>query len=161
MEHLTIKIHWKGPYTLDEIDELSDGNGLYLLAGKQKYQREDDIQYFGITEREFRKRFKEHHKIPYITRDLQIWLGKIVYPNMFDRSHLETAESIIIYFSGTDLNVQGRFTLPKPTTVISHWFKKDGLSPRVNQKSIYKYFHDVISWDGNHWRTGNLVVYQE
>ncbi len=158
MEHLTIKIHWKGPYLLDEIDKLSDGNGLYLLAGKQKYQREGDIQYFGITERAFKKRFREHHKIQYITRDLQIWLGEIAYPNAFTRSHLETAESIIIYFIGTNLNEHKKFRPPKPTTIISHWFKKDG-SPRIRQKSLYKHFHDVISWDGEYWRTGNLAVY--
>lgn len=117
MDHLTIKIHWKGPYFLEEIEELEARNGLYLFAGKQKYQREDDIQYFGITKDKFKNRFKNHHKIDQITRDLQVWLGEITYPSDFAREHLETAESIMVYFWGASLNERKKYTPPRAITV--------------------------------------------
>jgi len=69
-EHNTIIVNWKGPFTYDEIQENPEmGNGLYLAAGKQKYERESLIQYCGITEGSFARRFKDHHKIPQITRE--------------------------------------------------------------------------------------------
>ena len=160
MHHLTIKIHWRGPYSYQEVEMLNDGNGLYLFAGKKKYQREESfIQYCGITEGLYRNRFKNHHKLFEINRELEIWLGDINYPTEHSRMHLETAESIIVYFWQPTLNDRKRFNPPYPTTIISHWFKKDG-QPRFNQKRIYKYLSDVICWDGQYWRTGNLSVYE-
>lgn len=159
MDELTIKIHWKGSYSLEEVNEMDDGNGLYLLDGKQRYERKSDIQYFGITEQEYRKRFSDKsHKIHDITRDLKIWLGEIIYPQNFEREHLKTAEAIMIYYWQPNLNTQNKPYPPRPTTIVSHWFKKDG-SARVNQ--VYKNLHDVMSWDGEYWRTGNLTVYLE
>jgi hypothetical protein len=49
---------------------------------------------------------------------------------------------------------------PKATTVISHWFKQNG-EPRYNQQGLLVDFPDVISWDGSHWREGNLRVWEE
>ncbi|MFI3220430.1 MAG: hypothetical protein QX189_15120 [Methylococcales bacterium] len=158
MKHLTIKIHWYGPYFLDEVNEFDAGNGLYLLTGKRKYQREEEIQYCGITEKSFSNRFKNHHKIPEIVNDLNIWLGEVAYPSKPSRIHLETAEAIVIYFLQPSINERKKCKPPIPTTLISHWFKRND-EPRFNQLSIYKNLHDVLSWDGEYWRTGNLVVY--
>ncbi|MEI6707837.1 MAG: hypothetical protein WCK96_11960 [Methylococcales bacterium] len=160
MDELTIKIHWKGVYSLDEVNKREDGNGLYLLAGKRKYKQEDsDIQYFGITEKKYKERFSDkNHPIHDITRDLKIWLGEVIYPQNFELKHLKTAEAIMIYYWQPNLNTQNKPYPPRPTTIVSHWFKKDG-SPRINQ--VYKNLHDVMSWDGEYWRTGNLSVYQE
>lgn len=84
MNHLTIKINWVGPYTPEDVATLDDGNGLYLFTGKRKGQRsESHIQYFGITELAYRDRFKQHHKLPTINRDLGIWLGKVDYHHHF------------------------------------------------------------------------------
>ena len=160
MKHLTIIIHWKGPYTLDEIEEVGGGKGLYLLTGKRKYNRENKIQYCGITASSYKKRFRDHHKLKRINRDLKIWLGEIVYPERGTRKVLEEAERIIIYFWQPALNERKKVSLPNPTSVISHWFKRDG-SPRINQLSIYKDLHDVLCWDGDYWRSGNLAVWRK
>lgn len=54
-EHTTLIINWKGPYSFDDITDNPElGNGLYLAAGKQKYERgNNSIQYCGITEGNF------------------------------------------------------------------------------------------------------------
>lgn len=159
MSHLTIKIHWLGPYTPEDVAELEDGNGLYLFTGKRKGQKaESHIQYFGITEQAFRVRFRQHHKLRDINRELGIWLGRVDYPEQHTRTHLETAESILVYFWQPQLNDRKKVNPPGPTTIISHWFRPDGQA-RINQKSIYRDLPDVISWDGSHWRTGNLTVW--
>lgn len=160
MSHLTIKIKWRGPYTPDDIATMDDGNGLYLFTGKRKHQKsESQIQYFGITGRRYRERFKTHHKLAGINRELGIWLGQVDYPAEHTRTHLETAEAIMVYFWQPELNERKKVTLPGPTTLISHWFRPDGQA-RIRQKSIYRDLPDVISWDGTHWRTGNLTVYE-
>lgn len=160
MDNLTIRIHWRGPYKREEVDESDMGNGLYLLTGKQRYERNEQIQYCGITEGLYRKRLKKHHKAYDITRELRIWLGEIKYPQEPTRTHLELAESIIVYFWQPDLNERKRIHPPRPTALISHWFKKNG-SPRHNQLSIYSNLHDVLCWDGSFWRTGNLKVWSD
>jgi hypothetical protein len=160
MSQLTIKIHWYGPYGEADLDDLDGGNGLYMFTGKRKHQRgEPEIQYFGITKNTYKGRFKNHHKLSEITRDIGIWLGEVSYPNDHVRDHLETAESILVYFWQPELNERKKFTPPLPTTVISHWFSADG-KPRIYQNYIYKNLPDVLCWDGVHWRIGNLKVYE-
>ena len=42
-EHTTLIINWKGPYSYDDITNNPElRNGLYLAAGKQKYERGDN-----------------------------------------------------------------------------------------------------------------------
>ena len=160
MDNLTIRVHWRGPYRLEDVCESDSGNGLYLLTGKQRYERNEQIQYCGITEGLYKNRLKQHHKIFEITRELGVWLGEVVYPQEHTRTHLEIAESIIVYFWQPNLNERKRIYPPRPTALISHWFKKDG-TPRYNQVSIYADLHDVLCWDGELWRSGNLKVWQE
>lgn len=161
MSHTTIKIHWFGPFGEVDLDDLNGGNGLYMFTGKKYNQRGDsEIQYFGITKNTYKGRFKNHHKLGEINRELGIWLGEIIYPSDHVRDHLEIAESIMIYFWQPQLNDRKKYTPPKPTTVISHWFTPDG-RPRKNQMSIYKDLPDVISWDGEYWRVGNLKVFED
>lgn len=161
-EHNTIIINWKGPYTYDDILENREWrNGLYLATGKQKYERgENSIQYCGITEGGYSTRFKGHHKIHKITREQEFWLGEVTVPENASRHYLEIAETLIVYFWQPSLNERKKYTPPKPTTVINYWFKRDG-KPRLNQKSVYKDLPDVLSWDGELWRTGNLSVYED
>ncbi|NIC06554.1 hypothetical protein [Billgrantia bachuensis] len=159
MDNLTIRLHWRGPYLLEEVCRSDIGNGLYLLTGKRKYERNEQIQYCGITESLYKNRFKQHHKIFEITRDLGVWLGEVVYPQEHSYS-LEIAESIIVYFWQPNLNERKRIYPPRPTALLSHWFKNDG-APRYNQLSIYADLHDVLCWDGELWRSGNLRVWSE
>ena len=160
VENLTIRLHWRGPYTKEEVCDTNIGNGLYLLTGKRRYERSEQIQYCGITAGQFRNRFKQHHKISEITRELKIWLGEIAYPNEHTRMHLEIAESIVVYFWQPNLNERKKFYPPRPTALISHWFKPNG-TPRFNQQHIYADLHDVLCWDGKLWRSGNLKVWPD
>lgn len=160
-EHTTIIINWLGPFSYEEVLGLSEqGNGLYLATGKlKKKKQESTIQYCGITEGKFSSRFKRHHKIWEINREQRFWLGNIITPHNSTRYYLEIAETLIIYFWQPSLNTRKKISPPKPTTVINHWFKKDG-TPRIYQQKIYRDLDDVLSWDGTYWRTGNLKVYK-
>ncbi|EKL5296831.1 hypothetical protein QPI28_004455 [Vibrio parahaemolyticus] len=160
-EHTTIIVKWRGPYGYDEIIDRPDlENGLYLATGKLKYEREAMIQYCGITEGSYATRFKYHHKIHEITRDQEFWLGEVTYPEDASRYFMEMAESIIVCFWQPTLNDRKKLYLPKPTTIINQWFKKNN-EPRYRQHSLCKDLDDVISWDGEVWRSGNLSVYED
>lgn len=157
----TFIINWYGAYSFEDIsDEGNFGNGIYLITGKQKRQTNSEIQYCGITENSFYNRIKFHHKKDSIFREQKFWLGEFIYPKKVDRSVLETAEKIIIYFWQPILNEKKKVSPPKPTTILNFWFKKDS-TPRFNQLAIYHNLDDVISWDGKFWRTANLKVWQE
>lgn len=120
-EHTTLIINWKGPYSYDDITNNPElRNGLYLAAGKQKYERGDNsIQYCGITEGNFSLRFRNHHKLPLITREQEFWLGTVAVPANASRYYLEMAEALIIYFWQPSLNEKKKISPPKSTTVIN------------------------------------------
>lgn len=154
----TVILNWSGPYTFEEVLWGTDlSNGLYLMTGKRAYERISTIQYCGITERRFAQRIKEHHKIDEIKRDRRFWLAQIEYPQTFDREVLEMTEKIIVWTWQLPLNEKKKYTPPQPTTILNFWFKRDR-TPRINQLEIYRNFSDVLSWDRNYWRTGNLKV---
>lgn len=155
----TFIVHWYGPYSTESLPDQTDwGNGLYLIAGKQAYQRTSEIQYCGITEGTFQHRITHHHKVDSVVREKTFWFGEFEYPKRVNRSVLETAEKILIWFWQPDLNERKRISNPEPTTLLNFWFKPDG-SYRTNQQRIYRDLSDVISWDGEKWRTGNLKVW--
>jgi hypothetical protein len=79
------------------------------------------------------------------------------YPTRFQRKHLLTAENLIIYYWKTEYNAQGHVSLPPPTCLVSSWFKKDG-QPRRNRLSFLRDLPDVIWYDGDNWRGGNLNI---
>jgi hypothetical protein len=152
----TIVIGWRGPFTSEEVRSSDLGNGLYLLDGRRRYERRDYIQYFGITEGSYHERLnRRHHKMGQITRNRTVWLGQIEYPGRFTRKHLELAEGCLIYFWGLGLNEKKLVTPSDPVCLISRWLKPDG-GARKNRLAIYRELPDVIWWDGEYWRTGNL-----
>ena len=111
------------------------------------------------TQQTYKQRFDQYHKIWDVTRDLNVWLGEIIYPDTFERHHLETAEKIIVYFWQPELNERLKDYCPTDNaTVISQWFKTTG-DPRINQSTMLTDLHDVLSWDNEKWRTANLKVY--
>ncbi|GKW01747.1 hypothetical protein ACS91J_13150 [Pectobacterium carotovorum] len=157
--HTTVIIDWRGPYLHSEIiDNPEWGNGLYLVTGKQPYEREATIQYCGITEGSYVRRFNSKHKAFDVTKEQEFWLGAVTYPDNASRHFLEIAESIIIYFWQPALNERKKAYPPTPITLMNKWFKKDG-TPRMRQHSMCKDLSDVISWDGELWRSGNLQVW--
>jgi hypothetical protein len=154
----TIILNWSGPYSLAEVrEDRETGNGLYLLTGKRRYERNSTIQYCGITEKTFSERFRNHHKIFEITKEQKIWLAEVEYPKNFDRGILEMAEKIIIWTWQLPSNDKKKVSPSEPVTILHFWFNKNG-KPRRNQVSILKGFSDVLSWNGKLWRSGNLKV---
>ena len=154
-------INWYGAYTFQELEYVKElGNGIYLITGKQKYERIPKIQYCGITEGSFYSRIKNHHKKDSIYTDQNFWLGRFSYPKEVTRNTLETAEKMLVYSWQFSLNEKKKLSLPEPTTVLNYWFNRNH-EPRFNQQKIYRDFSDVISWDGELWRLGNLKVSQE
>lgn len=153
-----IILNWFGPWSFEEVlSDKKSGNGLYLVTGKRPYERNSTIQYCGITERGFAERLKTHHKINQITKDREFWIASVEYPQNFDREVLEIAEKIIVWTWQLPLNKQKKISKSNPTTILHFWFKRNG-TPRKNQLKIYRDFSDVVSWDGNYWRTANLKV---
>ncbi|NOQ36655.1 MAG: hypothetical protein GQ569_12305 [Methylococcaceae bacterium] len=155
-------LNWYGSYNDETLkNDIEFGNGLYLITGKQPYERESTIQYCGITEGSFYNRLLSHHKKDDVTEiSREYWLAEITYPKRSNRDLLEIAEKIIVYFWQPSLNEKKKISLPEPTTVINQWFNIEG-QPRINQMKIYKELSDVISWDGEYWRTGNLKIFNE
>ena len=159
MSLTTVIVRWTGPLSLDEVCEF-EGNGLYLLTGKQRYERQEQIQYCGITERRFCERINSMHpKLPLIREDsFSVWLGHIEYPRLFKRRHLEHAEHCFVSFWQPALNDKKRVWNPElPICFISQWFYRDG-RPRRNRPSIIRDLPDVLWWDTDRWRTGQLRV---
>jgi hypothetical protein len=157
MPLVTIVIGWQGLYTLERIYGSELGNGLYFVSGLTKHKKKNEIRYFGITERLYRERLKDRrHAVELVTRKRQIWLGQIEYPASFDRDHLELAEGCLIYYWGvSELNKKKLAKPPKPVCLISRWLKPNG-EVRMNRRYIYRDLPDVLWWDGQYWRTGNL-----
>ena len=161
MELTTIIVRWTGPHDLGDLAGSDACNGLYLLTGRRKYQRSDQIQYCGITEGRFCDRLTaRHHTLTQIRPNtLSIWLGVPVYPSRFTRDHLEIAEHCFVYFWRPDLNDRKSVYHPKrPICFISQWYTRDG-APRFNRPPIVRSLPDVLWWDQERqWRTGKLVV---
>jgi hypothetical protein len=151
-KHPTITIRWSGPYSRTDIELTDLGYGPYLFAGKCYRQRVDRIQYCGITAQLFRHRFRDHHRLPKITRDLHIWLGTILSPKKPDRAILERAEKLLIYELQPELNNRCKVSVPEATTVVSHWETRDGKAIPNPLADV----PDVLSWDGQTWRWGTL-----
>lgn len=153
-----IIVDWHGPYDFNEIKANPDWcNGIYLATGTTTDTYENSILYCGITENNFYDRFKNHHKIHIINNNKQFWVGKIVYPIKYNRATLELAEKIIVYFWKPKLNDRKKISVPEPVTLINKWYKKNH-SPRFIQHKTTNKLHDVLSWDGELWRTGNLTI---
>jgi hypothetical protein len=158
--HKTIILNWQGPYKFEELSKFTHlENGLYLATGKLKHKQITEIQYCGITEGSLAKRIANHHKVDQINRKQRFWLAQVQYPKRATRNILELAETIIIYFWQPELNERKKVGDPMPVTVINQWLKKDG-TPRYIQHTLCKDLDDVLSWDGELWRTGNLGVWE-
>jgi hypothetical protein len=145
-------IAWAGPFTRQDFTITENAWGLYFFRGKCKGQRSSRIQYCGITEQYYRDRFRNHHRLYDVTRDLEIWLGRIVSPGRLSRSHLEQAEHMIIHALQLPLNEQCKATEPPPTTIISQWYNRSG----QRQANPHDDFPSIMMWDGDVWEKGSL-----
>lgn len=166
MQHPFSLIHWFGPFQLDEILENAEWKyktGLYFATGKLKGSRsESEILYCGISEQSYSSRFKSHHKLPFITRELEIWLGQVIstpYPSHQGayKAYLKEPERLLTYFMQPILNDKNTISIPREGTVLNCWFKPNG-QPRKNRLATTLNLPDLISWDGSQWRSGNLII---
>lgn len=157
---ITTVIKWKGPYDYAELRTLDEGNGLYLLTGCLPKQRRDRVQYCGITEDTFYKRIsqKNHVRENIRPKTLGIWIGEMVYPEKFGRSQLEIAEHCFIAFWQPQLNERKRVYCPnQEICLVSEWFDSSDV-PRRKRPEILSDLPDVLWWDEERWRIGQLKV---
>ncbi|WP_373777126.1 hypothetical protein [Glaesserella sp.] len=168
MQHTFTLIHWFGPFTLDEVINSDWGRekGLYIATGKTKGSRSDSsIQYCGITDRPYSNRFKNHDTLPNITRELQIWLGDVVvspYPSR-NSTKLKEPERLLTYYLDFELNLLNKKNLnskPEIGTLVNYWFKKDR-TLRARKPIEMNDLPDVISWDGEVFRSGKLSIHYD
>lgn len=160
----TIVLQWKGPYTIEQVNRLDDGNGVYLLTGYKKHSRSllnfTKVLYCGITGRRFALRVNEkHHQVPNLKpASLRVWLGCPIFPTGYDRSHLELLETCLISFWQPELNQKKRAYYPaRPICLVVKWCKPDG-TPYKRLPGDIAELKDVLWWDCKDWRTGNLKV---
>ena len=158
--HTTVIVEWRGPYSYREIaDNPSWGRGLYFATGRIRYGRVATIHYCGFTEGSYVTRLRNHHKVHEINREQEFWLGEVVCPSDASRYFLERAESMFIWFWLPRLNDKKTKHPPTPTTLINWWVRKNG-EPRLRRHPMYRDLPDVVSWDGEYWRTGNVNVWR-
>lgn len=150
-----LSVHWRGPFTEEDLDKIDESGILYLATGRLAGQQRDRIQYCGITEQSICFRKIRHFKLKKITSNLRLWIGWLRQSSRTTRRDLKTAESILVYLWQFPLNDQHKLHPPGPGTLVFHWF--DGNWKPLEQKPrLFKSLYDVISWGGVYWRTGKL-----
>lgn len=155
--HLMIAVHWFGPYrSLDEARaaaKVDYADGLYVCLGKQARERNTAIQYIGLG-RTLHTRLKEtHHKLRYITREREIWLGEIATAEpsgkrlKVTKATLDYAEWLHARFLGLPLNEAKTKGLPsRSVTVLNRWFGTDYVRPR--ERRPHRDWPDLIDFPG-------------
>lgn len=158
----TYVIQWNGPYDDSSIFNVDDGIGLYLITGYKKFERNNSIQYCGITEQNFKTRLTNgHHKSASITREREYWIGRIKSDRPISRFDLELTESLLIYFWQPALNEKKRKNPPEPTVIINRWYSTSGLLRKRIIHEAQK-LHDVIYWDLDYWHLSEkLYIFEE
>jgi hypothetical protein len=139
---LAIVIDWSGPFQSVDVAkkiaaEFELGEVLYLATGQRLYQRQDSLQYVGLSSN-LKNRFNDPtHKISTdVNKNLKIWVGEIVSHARAGRrlsrhpvAHsvgVELAEWMLAYFLALHLNVKKRKKTPRESAVLlNRWFKSD------------------------------------
>ncbi len=135
LKALTAIIDWFGPYTLEEAQHASKfdyDDGLYMLIGKQDYERQVSIQYVGIAKNLKNRLTSRHPAVQKVKRELQIWLGEVASPRTPGRkmkvtdSMLDLAEWSHAYYLQLPLNKNKRKKPPyRAITTYNRWWKVD------------------------------------
>lgn len=165
MKHFAIVVDWYGPYTLAaalEAARYDYSTGLYVGLGKLKYERgRAKPQYIGLS-KNLRSRIANHHKLPYITKDMSIWLGEVATADPSGRKRkttatsLDYAEWLHAFFLQLPLNRKKTVKAPdRSVTVLNRWWKTDYETPRVHR--AHPLWPDLIDFIGP--RTGAKVVW--
>jgi serine kinase of HPr protein (carbohydrate metabolism regulator) len=70
MSLTTAIIKWTGAFSYDEVCNSERRKGIYLLTGKLKFERRNQIQYCGITEDYFCNRINDKHHRTYAVEQI-------------------------------------------------------------------------------------------
>ncbi len=154
-------VNWRGPFDAEGLRTLKEGNGVYMATGRFRYGRKDDILYFGITKREFKKRLLEPHPTYEIREETkQVWVGQLVFPVDFHRGHLGLVENLLIWFWQPLLNIKKKLRPKHQICLINQWFWADGAQQRIQRPSVIKDVPDVIWINDEMHRTGKLTKWR-
>ena len=156
---IALIVDWYGPYPkIEDAKKAAEefGDVLYLATGKRAYQRTASMQYVGISTDPKWRLNNNHHKLPEITKNFGIWLGKIGsqslagrrpqgHPTMHSKP-VDLAEWVLAYFLQLPLNVRKRKNPPSdPVILISRWFKS--YFETKWQRRRHKEWPDYIEFD--------------
>lgn len=171
MKPVVAVVEWYGPYSEEQARDASSdyGDGIYLAIGKTKNQRTAHLQYVGLASNLPTRLNGKHHKLPKITRDLEIWLGEVVSPRtpgkkmkVTDRM-LDLTEWAHAYFLQLRLNDRKKTNPPdRPVTVYNRWWRIDYETPYKQRP--HKEWPDIIDFRGRDydakvvWFGGRQIV---
>jgi hypothetical protein len=155
--HIAIVVDWFGPFGFEEaraIARADFADGLYMLIGKVKYQKANaKLQYIGVAKGLYARLSRQHHAVPRLTRDLNIWLGEVASMGIPGRkrkvvhTQLDLAEWAHSYFLGLPLNERKVANPPSlPVTVLNRWWQRDYETPR--KKRPHRDWPDLIEFTG-------------
>ena len=162
---ISIIINWSGTYKFDQAIEL-EKQGLYLAFGRNKFgaaPAEKKLLYCGISERNIGSRIKEHSNDGYNHNSNEWWIGRQIYPRKRNRSWLELAEWIIVYFTGTHHNKKKTQYPPSQETYLTNeWFFPDTITRRKRNLGVMHWISDVLCWPPGKRlvKEGNLIVWE-
>jgi hypothetical protein len=142
-------VDWCGPFAMEDVkgtkklnkkmeeawgEKKFSSHVLYIAMGKTRGQKISRTQYLGITEQSLALRLANHEKIEGIRPDtLQIWIGKINFPDVPMRSELELVEWAFLCMKD---DASGLFCLNKQKT--ASWPPRD-----------YVVISRFFDWEGN------------
>lgn len=165
MKSIVAVIDWYGPYSLEAAQFSSKfdyDDGLYVVIGKTKGQRLKRIQYIGIATDLHRRLCCNHHAIPEVSREAELWLGEVASPRtpgkkmkVTDRL-LDLAEWVHVYLLELPLNVKKKSSPPdREVIVYNRWWQKDYETPY--KKRPHKDWPDFLEYGGLEY--GSKVVW--
>ncbi|MFA6013286.1 MAG: hypothetical protein WC799_25070 [Desulfobacteraceae bacterium] len=155
-----VHIHWKGPYTLEQISSYTDSEdeylsaaGLYQVYGKYLSYNIDGLLYIGMTIREGSKRIPEHNWISgtdYIKQvsdpgNIQIYYGLLHVDKKtdFQLDLIKKCESLLIFSHKPILNIQEKNNMPEADDlIIYNWNDYRNLMPEVS----------TLRWSNVYWK---------
>jgi len=139
MKSITAIIDWYGPYTLEEARDASKfdyGDGLYMVIGKQAYQRTSHLQYVGIASNLHIRLKNGHHKLDEVVKERSVWLGEVASPRTPGKkikvtdTLLDLAEWAHAYFLQLPLCDKKTKRPPdRPVVIYNRWWQTDYQTP--------------------------------